>query len=192
MCIPRLYLSLGLFNRLWTLLEEACTELGLRLASRRKPWFPVTCGSTFNQYSVLLEKMSSIKLQLESKTSHTRVLEQLAVYISLSVPNPESSEPLKAIRREAGVARQKVDQIVLQYWISNNNQLTYMCLYYWLHLSDQTTWEDPAPEVQSKWWPLLSQPRRQLKRVKCRVTGVLGWHICREQRVQTATGKYIV
>ena len=133
MCIPGLHLSLGIFNRLWTLLEEACTELDLRLAEESHG-LPGTGGSTFNQYSVLLEKMSSIKVQLESQTSHTRVLEQLAVYLSLSVPNPESSEPLKAIRREAGVARQKADQMVLQSWISNNNQLTYMCLYSWLVL----------------------------------------------------------
>ena len=31
-CIPGLHLSLGVFDCLWTLLEEACTELDLRLA----------------------------------------------------------------------------------------------------------------------------------------------------------------
>ena len=41
-----------------------------------------------------------------------RVLEQLAVFMSLSLPSPDTSEPLKAVRREAGVARQKADQMV--------------------------------------------------------------------------------
>lgn len=111
-CIPGLHLSLGIFNRLWTLLEEACTELDLRLAEE-SCGFPGTGGSTFNQYSVLLEQMSSLKVQLKSQTSHAEVLEHLAVFMSLSLPNAETNELLKAVRREAGVAREKADQMVL-------------------------------------------------------------------------------
>ena len=93
-------------------MEEACTELDLRLAGESHGSSGIG-GSTFNQYSVLLEQMSSVKVQHESQSSHAGVLEQLAVFMSLSLPNPETSEPLKAIRREAGVARQKADDMVL-------------------------------------------------------------------------------
>ena len=72
-CIPGLHLSLGIFNRLWTLLEEACTELDLRLAGESHG-SPGIGGLTFSHYSVILEQMSSLKVQIESQTSHARVL----------------------------------------------------------------------------------------------------------------------
>ena len=104
---------------MWTLLEEECTELDLRLATELNlrlatelHGLPGSGGATFNQYSVLLEQLSSFKSQLESQTSHAELLGQLATYMSLSLPDPESSEPLKAIRREAVVARDRADQLV--------------------------------------------------------------------------------
>ena len=48
--------------------------------------------NTFKQYSVILEQMSSLKVQLESQTSHARVLEQVAVFMSLTLPDPDPSE----------------------------------------------------------------------------------------------------
>ena len=115
-CIPGLHLSLGIFNRLWTLLEEACTELDLRLAGESHGSAGLG-GSTFKQYSVILKQMSSLKVQFESQVSHARVLEQVAVFTHLTLSNPDSSELLKVMRRESGVARQKANQLVLQSWI---------------------------------------------------------------------------
>ena len=37
MCFPGLHLSLGIFNRLWILLEEECTEVDLALAQESAP-----------------------------------------------------------------------------------------------------------------------------------------------------------
>lgn len=91
---------------MWTLLEEACTELDLRLATERHGQ-PGSGGATFNQYSLLLEQLSTLKSQLESQTSHAELLEQLATYMSLNLPDPENSAPLIAIRREAAVARDR-------------------------------------------------------------------------------------
>ena len=93
-------------------MEEACSELDLRLAGESHGSLGIG-GSTFNQYSVLIEQMSSLKEQLKSQTSHAGVFEQLAVFMSLSLINPETGELLKATRREAGVAREKADQMVL-------------------------------------------------------------------------------
>ena len=36
-CFPGLHLSLGIFNRLWILLEEECTEVDLALAQESAP-----------------------------------------------------------------------------------------------------------------------------------------------------------
>ena len=49
------------------------------------------------------------------------MLEQLATFMSLSLPNPEQSEPLRAVRREASVARQRTDEMVSH--TTNNMQI---------------------------------------------------------------------
>lgn len=111
MCIPGLHLSLGIYDRLWTLLEEACTSLDLRLAEANHG-LPSSGGSTFNQYSIVLEQRSSLKAQLQSQNSHAEMLQQLSTYLTLSLPNPEQNQPLQAIRKEAAIAQNRADQIV--------------------------------------------------------------------------------
>ena len=111
MCVPGLHLSLGIFDRLWTLLEDACKELDLRLAEANHGKGGVG-GDTFIQYSVTLQQKASLKSQLDSQKAHANLLEQLATFFSLSLPEPETSEPLRAVRSEAAVARSKAEQMV--------------------------------------------------------------------------------
>ena len=110
-CILALHLSLslGIFNHLWTLLEEACTELDLRLATELRG-IPGLSGVTFARYSIPLERLSQLKSRLVSQTCHAELLEQLATYMSLSLPDPENSESIKAVRRGAAVPHDRVDQ----------------------------------------------------------------------------------
>lgn len=69
-------------------------------------------SGTFIQYSLALQQRASLKSQLESQTAHVTVLEQLATFLSLSLPNPESSEPLRAVRSEASVACDRAEKMV--------------------------------------------------------------------------------
>ena len=113
MCVPGLHLSLGIFDHLWTLLEEACTELDLRLAEGNNGEGGIGSG-TFIQYSVALKQRSSLKFQLDSQMAHVTVLEQLATFLTLSLADAEGSEPLRAVRREASVARSKAEEMVIE------------------------------------------------------------------------------
>ena len=43
------------------------------------------------------------KSQLESQMAHVTVLEQLATFLTLSLANPDSSTPLRAVWSEASI-----------------------------------------------------------------------------------------
>ena len=69
-------------------------------------------GSTFQQYSVALQQHSSLKSQLQSQKEQVTVLEQLNTFLTLSLPDPESSELVRAVRSEAITARRTAEQMV--------------------------------------------------------------------------------
>ena len=111
MCIPGLHLSLGIFNRLWNLLEDACKQLDIKLAEANLG--SGTGGSTFQQYSTALQQHSSLKSQLQSRKEQVTMLEQLNTFLTLSLPDPESSALVHGVRSEATTARRIVDQMVV-------------------------------------------------------------------------------
>ena len=119
MCVPGLHLSLGIFDRLWTLLEDACTERDMRMAEANHGGGGVGTD-TFVQYSATLQQRSCLKAQLESQLAHVTVLEQFVTFVTLSLPDPENSEPLLAARREASLARSRAEEMV-----SSNNMHSY-------------------------------------------------------------------
>ena len=56
-------------------MEEACTELDLKLAEVKQGEGGIG-DTTFVQYSVLLKQRSSLKAQQESQDAHATLLEQ--------------------------------------------------------------------------------------------------------------------
>lgn len=90
MCIPGLHISLGIFNRLWDLLEGACTKLDLELAKENDGMD----GNTFEQYSQALHKAAVLREQLKVEQQHSVVLGNLTTYMMLNLPNPASDPSL--------------------------------------------------------------------------------------------------
>ena len=70
-------------------------------------------GSTFQLYSAALQQHSSLKSQLASQKEQVTVLEQLSMFLTLSLPDPESSELVRAAKSEAITARRRFDQMVM-------------------------------------------------------------------------------
>lgn len=114
-CIPGLHLSLGIYNRLWSLLEEDCTELDLKLAASSPG--AVSGGVSFQQYSSRLKDRASLKAKLETQQSYAMLAEQLTTFLSLS--NGEESETLQTLRGEAAAARKKANDMVHPRHIKN-------------------------------------------------------------------------
>ena len=55
-CIPGLHISLGIFNRLYSLLENACHELDLLQAEKDTGARDTRAGTSFGQYSAALRR----------------------------------------------------------------------------------------------------------------------------------------
>ena len=95
-------------------MEDACTKLDVMLAEANHGKGGVG-GSTFIQYSIVLQQRSSLKEQLDSQMVHATLLEQLTTYLALSLMDAETNEPLHAMRNEAAVARSRAQEMVIIY-----------------------------------------------------------------------------
>lgn len=106
-CIPGLHISLGIFNRLWVLLEDACSELDLLLAQYSSG---SSSGSTFEQYSSALKEEQQLKSALQLEVNKATMLEQLVTYITIHTPS--ASTDMTTLRHEASKARMSVAGMV--------------------------------------------------------------------------------
>jgi hypothetical protein len=109
-CPPGLHISLGIFNRLWELIENACNELDLHLAEFEEGG---DFGNTFDKYASALKKRDALKLTLPQKEQTATTLEQLVTFFSLTLPNPLTNVTLINLRQEASKARLESDALVI-------------------------------------------------------------------------------
>lgn len=117
MCLPGLHISLGIFFRLFTLLEDACHRLDFKLAlavtesdrpeSSTKP-------TSFQEYTMAIREKQEVKEQQLKLQSEAETLEQVATYMSLNIPDERPLEhPLiQAILKEAHSRRSSLSQNV--------------------------------------------------------------------------------
>ena len=110
-CPPGLHLTLGIFYRLWCLLEAACHDLDIELARLTSP-LP-TDRASYKQYSSLVKKLtqlSELRVELLQFTSGlTTALGDLAVQCA------ESDPRVQALEEEARKAAMKLDKVVPLY-----------------------------------------------------------------------------
>ena len=109
-CPPGLHITLGIFYRLWCLLEAGCHELDLELAKRTSA--TPTDRDSFKQYSSLLKQLAPLsekKIELVQLTSSLNsVLGDLAIQFS----NADSHPLVQALKEEARSAALKLDEVV--------------------------------------------------------------------------------
>ena len=108
-CPPRLHLTLGIFYRLWCLLETGCHHLDIELARRTAP-LP-TDRDSFLQYSSLvkeLTKMSEVRDELVHLLSALNSrLGDIALQCTCDV-NPI----VEALKEEARTTMLKLEKVV--------------------------------------------------------------------------------
>lgn len=107
---PGLHISLGVYERLWDLLESACTELDLLLAEHLSGG---RTGDSFESYVDALRKRDRLKSSMateEQKANNT--LEQLLTFLSLTLPATTPS--LLIISEEAKKTRINMTALVNQ------------------------------------------------------------------------------
>ena len=74
-CIPGLHLSLGIYNRLWSILIGACTELDIKLALLNRGDGTPSSSSTYNHFATLLRKKSLLQMEFEAQQSYVSVVD---------------------------------------------------------------------------------------------------------------------
>lgn len=84
-CIPGLHISLGVFYRLYSLLEAACHELDLIFAEETGS-LNLGGGASFDVYSRVLKDLYQAKEEVEKQTHLLSVLEQLSTFVALTLP----------------------------------------------------------------------------------------------------------
>jgi hypothetical protein len=100
---------LGIFDRLWDLLEEACTNLDLHLAEHNSGG---TFDNTFSRYITALSEKAHLKEKLKSLTQTITLLDQLITYFSLHLPNPSQCQSLATVQQEAANKRVEAKRVV--------------------------------------------------------------------------------
>lgn len=102
-------MSLGIYECLWELLEGACTELDLLLASHTSVG---GLGNTYDQYVAALRKREELNHSLAAAEQRVEQLDQLVTYFSLHLTNPAQNQQLKRLREEASKALLEVAAVV--------------------------------------------------------------------------------
>ena len=109
-CLPGLHMSLGIFDRLWELLEGTCNKLDLQLAHHTTEGGKD--GNTYQQYIAALKEMEKLKSLHGTEDVRATTLEQLATFFSLHIPNEAHRQQLEILRKEASIARLRVNTLV--------------------------------------------------------------------------------
>lgn len=100
MCIPGLHLSLGIYNRIWSLIKGACTELDLKLAEHLSG-DSTPSGNTYDHFSTLLRKKELIQMEFDTQKSYAAVLDEMITYSTLTMANAQTDSYLRKLRKEA-------------------------------------------------------------------------------------------
>ena len=106
--MPGLHISLGVFNRLFDLLETACQELDLDLATKNQR----AGGSSFQQYAELLKELSELKEETKLQADKTKIQSQLLSYLLVIIPAPEQSPTIVLLRQEIGKMQKNITDLV--------------------------------------------------------------------------------
>ncbi len=121
-CLPGLHISLGIFYRLFSLLEDACHQLDFKLAQNTSP--SPASQTSFNEYSLALHQTRELQDEREKLDEAAATLEQVASYLTLHLPDPLTSPVIRGLSADAASKRDRISQIVRAssfrsvYWVS--------------------------------------------------------------------------
>ena len=110
MCPPGLHITLGIFFRLWSLLEEDCHLLDIELAKRTAP--ESVDRAAFVDYSTAIKKQSQLKEQRLELEKYIATLNCGIAQIALQVATPEVQPIITALQQEASSSTNKLQDVV--------------------------------------------------------------------------------
>ena len=109
-CPPGLHITLGIFYRLWCLLEAGCHELDLELATRISP--TPTDRDSFLRFSSLTKELAQLSQKRNDLRQLTTTLTSVLGDLAIQIANAETHPLVQALRTEARSAALKLDEVV--------------------------------------------------------------------------------
>ncbi len=99
-------MSLGIFYRLFTLLEGECQRLDLEMAARKSG--EGIGGASFQRHIAALKKLSALREEQEVEQQQASLVTQMATYLSLTVPGAQQHPSVQRLRQEASAAKRNL------------------------------------------------------------------------------------
>ena len=109
-CPPGLHITLGIFYHLWCLLEMACHELDLELATRTSP--RPTDRKSFQHYSALVKQLAELTEKKTGLMELTSTLNSGLADLAIQIPDADSHPLVKKLKEEALSSAKKLDEVV--------------------------------------------------------------------------------
>ena len=114
MCLPGLHISLGIFQRLFNLLEEECHNLYLLLAAHSDTDLPSDVTPAFQRSCDTFTKIHEHREKLSAEHQQASFLEQTMTLLVINIPTnqKEDAVQLQVVQREALACRERVTELV--------------------------------------------------------------------------------
>ena len=123
-CLPGLHITLGVFMRLFTLMEDECHKLDLEMAEAATR---VTSASDKQSYTNFTDLIVEERVLLDKKKNLEDQLEWLDQTLSLLVlTSPTTSPPIQAVKKAMEERRKVITEVVRKFTRLHNT--TYTCI----------------------------------------------------------------
>ena len=107
MCPPGLHITLGMFLRLFVLLEDECHKLDLSAELQGSE-----AGCSYERYISALRQQRAYKDEEHKIKYNLRVLEQVATYTLTMAPNISSLPVFRQLSSEISTKREQLQHLV--------------------------------------------------------------------------------
>ena len=109
MCIPGLHLSLGIYNRLYNLLENSCQEFDLQLAASSESDIG---GGSYQRYSRALKRLTYLEEELQKLDEKAEMFAELMTHLMLTVEDYMENMVVQGVMENAQNVNDEADMIV--------------------------------------------------------------------------------
>ena len=108
--LPGLHITLGVFFRLWSLLEEECHQLDLELARHSAP--QAKDQVAFADYSIQVKEIAKLENELMELTQYTSNLELEVTAIAVQLQDGHNNPLINCLRHEVLSGRRQQEDVV--------------------------------------------------------------------------------
>ena len=108
--LPSLHITLGVFQRLFELLELDCHKLDLQLAHSSEA--VSSCTASYQKYLDAKRKAMSVQEKMEQHKNELKNTEQLATYLALIMNTTATDSRLAVVHSRAAELKDKITSLV--------------------------------------------------------------------------------